>query len=385
VLLVEELVEEVEVETASVVPLRPSSPPKATNPTITRTAAAPRRAYGVHEGKPLRCGVSGGGGGGGGMASPVVMSSVLLAVRAGPRRQGSGLSSSLRQPYRGGSLRRGRSPVRLASAEDMRHCYVLRVFTRGDAGGNHLGVVTDVTGLDAEGMQDIASGLGFSETIYVDWRAGGVPGVRIFTPVAELPFAGHPLVGAAWVLGSMGPGTVDRMRCGIGEVRFSAAGDGAEVRIPAAAEVSAAPEATAVARRAGLPDPLEAWWARMPVSYLVMEFAAPESVAGATPDIARLRAGPSARGTYLVAPAPGGRVKARFFAPALGVDEDPATGSAATALAAVRAHCGFATGSLAIDQGDEIGHPSTIGVSWDPDTWVLSGTVRRDEVRVLER
>ena len=78
----------------------------------------------------------------------------------------------------------------------MRHCYVLRVFTRGGEGGNHLGVVTDTTGLADVTMQAIATALGFSETIFIDWRAVGDPRVRIFTPAAELAFAGHPLVGA---------------------------------------------------------------------------------------------------------------------------------------------------------------------------------------------
>ena len=74
----------------------------------------------------------------------------------------------------------------------MRHCYVLRVFTRGDEGGNHLGVVTDVTGLDTETMQGIATELGFSETVFIDWQNEGVPFVRIFTPAAEMPFCGTP-------------------------------------------------------------------------------------------------------------------------------------------------------------------------------------------------
>ena len=107
----------------------------------------------------------------------------------------------------------------------MRPCYVLRVFTAGGEGGNHLGVVVDVTGLDDGTMQEIAADLRFSETIFIDWNRGAVPAVRIFTPVAELPFAGHPLVGAAWVLGTMAPGAVDSLRCGIGEVRLGLEGD----------------------------------------------------------------------------------------------------------------------------------------------------------------
>ena len=114
----------------------------------------------------------------------------------------------------------------------MRHCYVLRVFTRvsGDGrhvGGNHLGVITDVTGLPDRVMQEIATELGFSETIYVDWRAPGNPAARIFTPGAEMPFAGHPLVGAGWLLQVIGPGGPTAITCGVGDVAIEMTGNGA--------------------------------------------------------------------------------------------------------------------------------------------------------------
>jgi trans-2,3-dihydro-3-hydroxyanthranilate isomerase len=264
----------------------------------------------------------------------------------------------------------------------MRHCYVLRVFTRGDVGGNHLGVVTDVTGLDDVAMQEIAADLGFSETVYVDWRRQGVPTARIFTPTMELPFAGHPLVGAAWVLGMMGPGTIDRIRCGIGEVSFDAAPDLTWVHVPMSTDVRAADDAPAILAAAGLPEPVAAWWVRLPRNYLVVDLGSPVAVAAAEPDPAAL----VQREIELYLTAMGaGVVKARFFGPAVGVAEDPATGSAACALAAVRAHLGEGRGEAVIHQGDEIGHPSQIRVSWDDHMVHLGGSVIRDEVRVLER
>ena len=78
-------------------------------------------------------------------------------------------------------------------------------------------------------------------------------------------------------------------------------------------------------------------------------------------------------------------VKSRFFAGEAGVSEDPATGSAAVALAAHLRDSGQSDGSLVIHQGDEIGHPSTIQLRWDQDTASIGGTVVRDEVRALER
>ena len=80
----------------------------------------------------------------------------------------------------------------------------------------------------------------------------------------------------------------------------------------------------------------------------------------------------------------GSHVKARFFAAGLGVPEDPATGSAAAALAAVLAFEGEPQGRLSIDQGDEIGHPSTIELAWNPAAASLGGTVRADVEQWLE-
>jgi len=261
----------------------------------------------------------------------------------------------------------------------VRHCYVLSVFTRGGVGGNPLGVVTDVTGLDAAAMQAIAADLAFSETVFLDWTAPGVPYARIFTPAAEMPFAGHPLVGAGWVLGKMGPGTTRRMACGIGEVPFRLEGDRAFIEVPLPREVEPAP----VAPGLGLPAAARAWLVRLPLRYLLLEAGSAGEVAGARPDFARLAASPW-EGTLLFSRL-GGTVKARFFAPAVGVAEDPATGSAAVALAGALAYSGEKEGNLTIDQGDEVGAPSRIEVVWGGGMVSVGGGVRRDEVRVLER
>jgi trans-2,3-dihydro-3-hydroxyanthranilate isomerase len=216
----------------------------------------------------------------------------------------------------------------------VRHCYILSVFTRDGAGGNPLGVVTDVTGLDGAAMQAIAADLAFSETVFLDWTAPGVPYARIFTPAAEMPFAGHPLVGAGWVLGKMGPGTIRRLACGIGEVPFRVEGDRVFIEVPLPREVESAP----VAPVAGLPPAERAWMVRLPLRYLLLETGSPEAVAGAHPDFEVL-AGRPWEGTLLFTRR-GSVVQARFFAPAVGVAEDPATGSAAVALAGALAFSG---------------------------------------------
>lgn len=265
----------------------------------------------------------------------------------------------------------------------MRPCHVLRVFTRGDEGGNHLGVVNDMTGLDAAGMQLIAAELGFSETVFIDWMAGGTPAVRIFTPTMELPFAGHPLVGAAWTLSALGPGRVASLRCGVGEIPYRTDGDLTWVDTPLVTDVAEAADGAAIAARCRIPAPVAAHRAMMPIPYLVLDLGSAAAVAAADPDIPELAAA-GAPMTYLVG-AEGDDLRVRFFAPEAGVPEDPATGSAASAFAAVQSHVGRTTGSITIHQGAEIGHPSTILLDWAPGRASLGGTVRRDEVRILER
>jgi len=94
--------------------------------------------------------------------------------------------------------------------------HVLRVFTGDDgAGGNPLGVFLDGPAIEAERRQDVAADLGFPETVFVDDAQRGR--VAVFTPAVELGFAGHPLVGTAWLLASEGRG-VDTLRPPAGEV-----------------------------------------------------------------------------------------------------------------------------------------------------------------------
>jgi len=260
----------------------------------------------------------------------------------------------------------------------VRDCRVLRVFTRGEEGGNHLGVVTDVGGLDGQAMQQIAARLGFSETVFVD-RAGEVPAARIFTPAAEIPFAGHPLVGAAWVLATLQDGR--RLTCGIGEILFRVEGDRSWIEVAASSEVEVAPPEAGA--KAGLPTAERAWIVRLPLAYLVREVGAAGAVEAARPDFGHLAREPW-EGTLLFR-RDAGQVRARFFAPALGVDEDPATGSAAVALASALAVSGESEGRLVIDQGDEVNAPSRIRLSWGGGRVWVGGTVRADEVRRLSR
>ena len=117
----------------------------------------------------------------------------------------------------------------------------------------------------------------------------------------------------------------------------------------------------------------------MPIPYLVIRFSSPRQVADLVPPPVSLGE------VYVWAwEEPGRVIKARFFAGEVGVPEDPATGSAAVALAAHLRTAGQISGRLIIHQGEEIGHPSTIQLRWDEVSSSIGGTVVRDEVRELD-
>lgn len=251
---------------------------------------------------------------------------------------------------------------------------VLRVFTRDGQGGNHLAVVTDTEGLDPAAMQAIALALGFSETVFFD-PAEEHPLVRIFTPASEIPFAGHPLVGTAWWLAGRGwPQVV--LRCGTGPVRTHQEAGLTWIEVPSGRPVTPSglePAGWAV---------VEGWEVRMPLRYHLLRLGSPSEVAALTapdPPLAEVMAG-----AWVEA---GRTVKARFFdrffAPGVGVSEDPATGSAAVALAAVLGHTGRPHGELVVLQGDEVGWPSTIHLRWTPSTTSIGGRVADDGRRAL--
>lgn len=260
-----------------------------------------------------------------------------------------------------------------------RACFVVRVFTRGEEGGNHLGVITDYTEISEAEMQAVATELGFSETVFVEWQPDEAPRVRIFTPAMELLFAGHPLVGTAWVLNVLGPANLDTLRCGIGDVAVRMDGDTVWITAALNQPVRSG-GGDDIASRVGLGQPVRSWFVEMPKDYLILEYPDAVTVAAARPDLEELA---KFFGTLIFARS-GSSVRARFFAPSGGVPEDPATGSAAVALAAALASEGEETGSLSIDQGEEMGFPSRIELTWTPHHASIGGTVVRDETRFLD-
>src|SRR5687768_14184274 len=99
----------------------------------------------------------------------------------------------------------------------MTDLHVLRVFLGPDgSGGNPLGVFLDGTAIPEARRQAVAADLRYSETVYVDALDGASASIRIFTPGAELPFAGHPTVGTSWLLAERGQG-VETLRVPAGD------------------------------------------------------------------------------------------------------------------------------------------------------------------------
>lgn len=260
---------------------------------------------------------------------------------------------------------------------------IVDVFTHRSFGGNQLAVVLDAETLDPEQMQAIAREFNFAETTFLlpPDEPGATARLRIFTPRAELPFAGHPTVGSAAVLAALGRvPVVDGMAEilfteGVGPVRVSVTGVGAglaaELRLPAVLDKPGpAPDPTGIAAALSLPREAvrEAWYAGVGMPCGFARLASRADVETARIDSTVWS------GVVPGSPSPilyffagelmdGAEVDARMFAPDLGVPEDPATGAAVAALVAClpeRDGRPDAHVYLTVRQGFRMGRPSLL-------------------------
>jgi len=247
---------------------------------------------------------------------------------------------------------------------------IVDVFSSRPLQGNPVAVFADGSPLSGELMQRTARELNLSETVFLlpaedpsaDLR------VRIFTPLAELPFAGHPVLGAAVAVAADRPGPV-RLQTGIGVIAVRVRGQAGESAYAELEQVVAAAEPVAdqpaLLRALGVERSelaVEAY--RNGPLHAYVALADAERVAALRPDMAALARLGEGRGFSCFARV-GDRVKTRMFAPALGVNEDPATGSAAGPLALHLVRHGWARRGerLEIEQGAEIGRPSRLHAS----------------------
>jgi len=215
--------------------------------------------------------------------------------------------------------------------------HVLRVFVNEDGEwGNPLGVFLDGGQVPVPERQGVAAELGFSETVFVDDRGEGQ--LRIYTPAVELAFAGHPLVGTAWLLAQIGA-RPETLRPPAGGVR-----------------VRHSDNATFVAARPEWAPPFE-----------LRQLSAPTAVRAQTPSA-------YVANTYAWAwiDEAASTIRARSFVPEAGIAEDEATGSAAIALCAQLAR------PITIHQG----HGSVLCCQPLEGGWVeVGGAVALDEAR----
>ncbi|MCW3067846.1 MAG: phenazine biosynthesis protein PhzF family [Solirubrobacterales bacterium] len=251
-------------------------------------------------------------------------------------------------------------------ARSTRPYVLMDVFTDVPLEGNQLAVLTDASDVPEEEMQRLARELNLSETVFVlPPRQQGDVRIRIFTPAAELPFAGHPVLGCAIVVaGALGLGSVTLETEG-GAVSIEVRQLGERVafgrmRQPTPSWRSYDRETELLAAlgvaRSGLPVEIYDNGPR----HVYVELGSEQEVARLDPDMRAL--GELGEVCVSCFAGSGTRWKTRMFAPALGVAEDPATGSAAGPLAVhLSRHGRIAFGEeIEIRQGAEIQRPSML-------------------------
>lgn len=248
----------------------------------------------------------------------------------------------------------------------MTHRYaVVDVFTDVPLAGNQLAVFTDAREIPEHLLQALAREMAFSETVFVYPSERAHARLRIFTPAAEIPFAGHPTLGSAFVLGQPMQLDTIALETGAGVVPVRLEREGAKVvfgrmeqPIPSIEQVD----------EAGVLEALGVERSELPVElydngmrHVYVALPSEDAVAAVMPDLRALASfGPDAG--FNCFGGSGTRWKTRMFAPGGGVPEDPATGSAAGPLAVHLARHGrIAWGDeIEISQGVELGRPSTL-------------------------
>jgi trans-2,3-dihydro-3-hydroxyanthranilate isomerase len=267
---------------------------------------------------------------------------------------------------------------------------IVNVFTVGDDpfSGNPLAVFEDAAGVTEAQMQAIARQLNLSETTFVTARGGNDVDaeVRIFTPEYELPFAGHPTLGTAYVVSSLLSGRRDVL-LGMPAGRVPVSSNGSRWVLTTAVAPTTRPVDVATEDLAAMvgveaddigEDPL---WVDTGVEQLILPLRSVDAVRGAQADPRLLRRhGETNRGealVYLWAPIDGEAVEARlFFTQGAGAIEDPATGSACANLGGWWHARGERGLRRVVHQGHAVHRPSELHLEVDADGGIhVGGTV----------
>ena len=246
--------------------------------------------------------------------------------------------------------------------------HVVDVFTSTPYAGNPLAVVLGADDLSTAQLQSLAREFNLSETVFpmAAESAEATYRLRIFTPGTELPFAGHPSVGAAWVLrsiGRIGDGRVVQ-ECGAGLLPLDVSTDTVTLAGGAATlsePLDAAPFLAAVGLEDSDREGTPVRWAGAGLEFAFLHVR-DDALTRCSPDMGRLAA--LGNGGVSVFSHDTGRVHARVFAGGVGVPEDPATGSAALGAGVFLVASGLLPGTgesaYVVEQGIEMGRPSRL-------------------------
>ncbi|MHB1103256.1 MAG: PhzF family phenazine biosynthesis protein [Devosia sp.] len=269
---------------------------------------------------------------------------------------------------------------------------ILDVFTTERLKGNSLAVVTKADGLLDDQMQAIAGEFNLSETVFITKPQSErhTAAVRIFTPSVELPFAGHPTVGAAVALGLETRTSAVRIEQQVGVItciieKLDRRAGFARFALPILPEdVGKAPDALRIAAALGIEPEDVGCGLYQPAVFSagVVFYLVPVRNAAVLKRIKLERRGWSEvfplghNSVYVFTETPGeddNRLAARMFAPGMGVGEDPATGAAAAALIGLLArHANDGQVEYALRQGHEMGRPSRIMMQFRKEGGVLT-------------
>jgi trans-2,3-dihydro-3-hydroxyanthranilate isomerase len=244
---------------------------------------------------------------------------------------------------------------------------VADVFTDTPLQGNQVAVFTDAREIPEELLQPLAREMNYSETVFVLPKEGeGHARIRIFTPTVEIPFAGHPTLGTAFVLAAPLQLNEIRLETGAGVVPVKLERE--ESRIVFGRMEQPIPSVEPYPEEASLLEGVGVERSELPVEvydnglrHVYVALHSEEAVAALQPNLGALAHLPAVLGINCFSGS-GSRWKTRMFAPGNGVPEDPATGSAAGPLAVHLARHGrIAFGDeIEISQGAEIGRPSKL-------------------------
>ena len=272
--------------------------------------------------------------------------------------------------------------------------FTLDVFTDHPFGGNQLAVFPDAAGVPATRMQQIARKFNYSETVFVlpPENPAHARKLRIFTPGAELPFAGHPTVGTSHLLAAIGVVPVSEgdnsfiLEEGVGPIPIKVRVRGGQVefaqlsaaklpeRLSRGADTDAIAAALSVAADDILEDGVGPATFSAGVPFLFARFRDVGAVSRAKIDQGAWDRGLTSQGINEIfffadgGELPGSNLHARMFAPGFGIAEDPATGGAVAALAGYLVELqepSSGSATWTVEQGVEMGRPSVLHLEAD--------------------